>query len=448
MSELYREEVPLYGDLLRIVHGVDDSIMEAQGLNPRDVPIRHRLERHGAIRLGSVCELRVIKRLLSLFGMHPVGCYDLRVVNLPLLATAFRPTAVKSLEKNPFRIFVSFLRRDLVSPDVQKIVDDVLRRRELFSPRLLELMERAEAGQEMTLQDADDLIVESLKIFKWHSRSTVPIDDYLHLKKEHMMIADIVCFPSAHINHLTPRTLNIDLVQSEMVKQGLPAKERIEGPPSRQCPILLRQTSFKAVEEPVDFYGVTGEPVPGTHTARFGEVEQRGAAVTAKGRALYDDLLARASQRATDESCDLDDVLKDAFSAFPDTWSELRERGLVYFWYSATPDGLKYHTSESGDGRRMGRARLEDLVRDGHVKYEPITYEDFLPLSAAGIFTSNLGDSGVQATKIEEDDGGLSQLEEALGCEVEDQFVLYRGLQEESVRECAKALCMDEISID
>ena len=32
----------------------------------------------------------------------------------------------------------------------------------------------------------------------------------------------------------------------------------------------------------------------GTHTARFGEIEQRGVALTPKGRELYDSLLAKA----------------------------------------------------------------------------------------------------------------------------------------------------------
>ncbi len=32
----------------------------------------------------------------------------------------------------------------------------------------------------------------------------------------------------------------------------------------------------------------------GTHTARFGEIEQRGVALTPKGRQLYDDLLRNA----------------------------------------------------------------------------------------------------------------------------------------------------------
>ena len=55
-------------------------------------------------------------------------------------------------------------------------------------------------------------------------------------------------------------------------------------------PILLRQTSFKALEEPVLFAGEH----KGTHTARFGEIEQRGVALTPKGRELYDRLLNQA----------------------------------------------------------------------------------------------------------------------------------------------------------
>lgn len=438
MSEMYRKEVPLYGELVRIVREVDSSVMKAQGKDATDLPARHHLERHGAIRLGSVYELRAITRLFSLLGMHPVGYYDLGIVGFPLHATAFRPISEEALEKNPFRVFVSVLRRDLIPTDIRTAIDDILRKRQLFSLKLLKLMDRVEAKEDMSARDADDLIAESLKIFKWHSRSTVLIDDYLLLKKEHPVIADIVCFPSAHINHLTPRTLDIDLVQEEMVRQGLPAKERIEGPPSRRFPILLRQTSFKALEERVDFFGAGGVAVPGKHTARFGEVEQRGAAVTASGRALYDKLLAEAHQLAADGSRDFDDALKDAFSAYPDSQSELRKLGLVYFRYSPR-EPRRGHAAGNAEG---GRARLEDLVDDGSVEFEPITYEDFLPLSAAGIFTSNLRDSKVRAKDSKEDDGDQSQFEAALGCKVMDPSTLYQGLQERSIEECAKVLCL------
>lgn len=441
MSEMYRKEVPLYGELVRIVREVDDSVMKAQGKESKNLPARYNLERHGAIRLGSVFELRAMTRLFSLLGMHPVGYYDLGIAGFPLHATAFRPISGEALEKNPFRVFVSVLRRDRIPADMQAAIDDVLRKRQLFSPQLLELMARVDAKVEMSAKDADDLITESLKIFKWHSRSTVPINDYLRLKKEHPVIADIACFPSAHINHLTPRTIDIDLVQEEMVKQGLPAKERIEGPPRRRCPILLRQTSFKALEERVDFFGPGIVAVPGTHTARFGEVEQRGAAVTPRGRALYDKLLAEAHRLAADGSRDLDDTLKVTFAAYPDSWSELRKRGLVYVRYS--PHDLRWGEAMGKVGG--GRARLEDLVEDGAVEFEPITYEDFLPLSAAGIFTSNIGDGKIRTADSKEDHGELPLFEEALNCKVRDPFTLYQGLQDRSIEECAKVLGLDSI---
>jgi uncharacterized glyoxalase superfamily metalloenzyme YdcJ len=38
-----------------------------------------------------------------------------------------------------------------------------------------------------------------------------------------------------------------------MPKYGIEPKILIEGPPRRDVPILLRQTSFKALEEPVLF---------------------------------------------------------------------------------------------------------------------------------------------------------------------------------------------------
>lgn len=65
----------------------------------------------------------------------------------------------------------------------------------------------------------------------------------------------MVCFPGCHINHLTPRTLDIDRAQELMPKYGIEPKILIEGPPRRDVPILLRQTSFKALEEPVLFSG-------------------------------------------------------------------------------------------------------------------------------------------------------------------------------------------------
>nr|WP_198028169.1 DUF1338 family protein [Bradyrhizobium murdochi] len=35
---------------------------------------------------------------------------------------------------------------------------------------------------------------------------------------------------------------------------------------------------------------------------------------------------------------------------------------------------------------------VDELVATGHLRVDPIVYEDFLPVSAAGFFQSNLGD--------------------------------------------------------
>jgi len=366
-------------------------------------------------------------------------------VDFPLHATAFRPVSEDSLSSNPFRVFTSVLRKDLLSAETRETVERVLEKRSLFTPRLLEILDQAEAsGGAVAPEDADVFVTESLKIFKWHAQSTVSLDDYLKLRQEHPMIADIVCFPSAHINHLTPRTLDIDLVQEAMIKRGLPAKERIEGPPRRKCPILLRQTSFKALEEPVSFPSVAGGVTPGSHTARFGEIEQRGAAVTRRGRDLYDELLREvtaqnAESGASDDVEGFDRVLAKVFEAYPDDWDELREKGLVYFRYRVSGD---YDSSASATSNRV-----DDLLAQGVLECEPLTYEDFLPLSAAGIFKSNLGDN-VSQSPIREADNSMSDLEDILGCKIMSQFDVYQKLEQESLDRCAKELGVSELLLE
>ncbi|KAL3464910.1 DUF1338 domain protein [Aspergillus heterothallicus] len=442
---MYRAEVPLYGDLLQIVTDVDRAVLEAQGKRLEDRPLRNALERHGAIRLGTERELQMIKRLFAIFGMRPVGYYDLTVAGFPLHGTAFRPISAESLSRNPFRVFTTVLQQELLSPSIREAVDKTLKGRNLFTPRLCEIIAHAEHRTTISAQDAKDLIIESLKIFKWHSRSTVSMDAYERLKSEHPMVADIACFPSAHINHLTPRTLDIDLVQQEMVGRRMPAKEVIEGPPPRQCPILLRQTSFKALEERVGFDNGRGQIVLGTHTARFGEVEQRGAAVTRKGRELYDQLLSFASRNAANVSGhEFEHILHNAFRKFPDTWEELRVQQLVYFCYRVTSAGKL--------GMEMGlsvspRVSLDRLLMLGLVEYEPIIYEDFLPFSAAGIFKSNLSERP-NRPRSRNSSSNVTELERVLKCQILDEIELYRGLQEDSIERCREQLGLEEIMHD
>lgn len=429
-----------------IVSQVDSSVLASQGQNLQSLPVRHQLERHGAIRLGTPEELRVIKRLFAVMRMYPVGYYDLTLVGFPLHSTAFRPITAESLSRNPFRVFTTVLRRELISEDLRGKVDEILAARTLFTPRLLEIIDHAEEGS-MSDADFNDLIPEALKIFKWHSQSTVSFKDYQRLKQEHPVIADAVCFPSAHINHLTPRTLDIELVQKEMIKQGLPAKDRIEGPPNRSCAILLRQTSFRALEEPVNFLDQGNSLVHSTHTARFGEIEQRGAAVTPKGRALYDICLhdAHESLAASGSSLTFDSALSSTFSKYPDSWSELRAQGLVYFRYKVN---LGHYSACEKVKDFPSAIHIDQLLALGVLDYEPIIYEDFLPFSAAGIFKSNLSDQPEKPLAKKTDASAQSDLEDALGCKTLDSFEIYSRLQDNSIQECAHILGLKEIKLD
>lgn len=82
LSEMYRSEVPLYGDLVSLVDEINSSAdngADGDGDDDewRSNPHRIKVERHGAIRVGKASELRMLARLFRLMGMMPVGYYDL-----------------------------------------------------------------------------------------------------------------------------------------------------------------------------------------------------------------------------------------------------------------------------------------------------------------------------------------------------------------------------------
>ncbi len=366
LSAMYREEVPAYGTLIDIVAEIN---AEHEG-------IRSDGERHGAIRLGTAAELNLIGRVFAVLGLHPVGYYDLSVAGLPVHSTAFRPITADGFLKSPFRMFTSLLRLDMLPADLRETAQSALAERDIFSDTGQALLAKAEAQGGLDVADGAAFVKAAVEIFAWRKRAHVDLPTYRALLAEHPLIADIVSFQGPHMNHLTPRVADIDAAQARMAEKGLDIKATIEGPPRRNCPILLRQTAFKALTETVEFRDGDGWTAA-EHTARFGEIEQRGAALTSKGRALYDRCLAA----------------KD-FSAFPDDHDAMRHQGLAYY---------------SADG-------------------SPLTYEDFLPVSAAGIFKSNLREnSDVEAVEAS---GNQAAFETALGRPVLDMFELYRASAE------------------
>ena len=435
MSEMYRQEVPQYGALIELVDTVNRKVLAADPalhaeLRDSDELDRLNVERHGAIRVGTPEELSMLRRLFAVMGMYPVGYYDLSIAGVPVHSTAFRPIADAALKRNPFRIFTSLLRLELIeSTELRKQAADILAGRDIFTPGVRELIATAERQGGLDADQAERFVSEALETFRWHQQATVDIATYQALSNEHRLIADVVCFRGPHINHLTPRTLDIDAVQQCMPERGIDPKAIIEGPPRRDCPILLRQTSFKALEEPIRFAGNVG----GHHTARFGEIEQRGMALTRKGRERYDRVLAtfRLGQAASDNT-EHQEQLADAFSDFPDDLATLRHEGLAFFHYRAVPGVEPVCNTQD----------IEKLIEAGALIATPITYEDFLPVSAAGIFQSNLGDGehSSGADSVEGNQGSQARFEEALGAKVSDEIELYERQQKNSLEQALAAL--------
>ncbi|WP_370680974.1 VOC family protein [Comamonas sp. GB3 AK4-5] len=440
MSEMYRQEVPQYGALIELVAEVNaqtlkaDPQLAARMAHSGELE-RLDVERHGAIRVGTAEELATLRRLFAVMGMEPVGYYDLSVAGVPVHSTAFRPVTDAALLANPFRVFTSLLRLELIADAALRAqAAEILARRQIFTARALELIAQAERDGGLNSADADAFVQEALETFRWHSDATVDAASYDALQKSHRLVADVVCFKGPHINHLTPRTLDIDAAQAGMPARGMDAKDVVEGPPRRACPVLLRQTSFKALKEAIRFTDAdNGGTGSGAHTARFGEIEQRGVALTRKGRALYDELLAqvRSMDNAGSAAPDYAGRLQQVFTQFPDTHAALRQQGLAFYRYSLTEQG------QAQAGKVDAEADLEALITQGLVQAEPITYEDFLPVSAAGIFQSNLGG---EEQKQYQAHAAQQVFELALGAQVHDEIALYAGSQQQSMEQVRKAL--------
>jgi uncharacterized glyoxalase superfamily metalloenzyme YdcJ len=437
LSHLYGEEVPAYLQLLDVTTEVNAKVLDAQGLLAQRLggPERVGAERHGAIRVGSARELAHVAQLFAALGMHPVGYYDLRDSGVPVVSTAFRPMDADELELNPFRVFTSVLTTDdrrFFAPDLAARIHRRLAERELFPPELLALADRCATEQGLPDDDAArflDLLAAAFQVDR------TPIDRawYDELHAVSAVAADIAGGPSTHINHLTPRVLDIEELHARMALRGIEMIPEIQGPPACQGPdVLLRQTSFKALAEDRTFRNADGSVEPGQLRVRFGEVEARGIALTPAGRRLYDTALLEADLRSEGPA--------ERRSQLEQVWGELfprTERALFL-------DGLGVFTARPLlDRPRDGRVptpSLSALVEDGFITLEPVVYEDFLPRSAAGIFRSNLDsatDTREDATLPGYDESWLA---DALGCELHDPDHLYTRLTSRSLRETARAL--------
>jgi len=185
-----------------------------------------------------------------------------------------------------------------------------------------------------------------------------------------------------------------------------------------------------------------GSKVETVHTARFGEIEQRFYATTPAGRELYDKCLA-AAEFMKEKNPGL--LKKDfpayqkayaqCFAPFPKKFSELLSQKLVYGRFSPTDKGL-----EAAKKNEIKSTDLCDLLQRGYVQVEGLRYEDFLPISAAGIFASNLGQYGTKSTAAEKPVYRQDQLEAIMGRKIVDSHETYQLLQAESLTQTAAKL--------
>ncbi|MFH8795035.1 2-oxoadipate dioxygenase/decarboxylase family protein [Streptomyces sp. NPDC017941] len=502
LSAMYGREVPAYDTLVEVTREVNEDVLRERGGDAERLGTIARVtaERHGAVRVGTPAELEQAGRVFGALGMRPVGFYDLREAAasaVPVVSTAFRPVDGDELARNPFRVFTSLLTPAdprFFDPDLRRRLERFLAGRELFPPELLALADRAEAEQGLAEDDAERFLRLAVGAFEL---SAEPVDKawYETLERVSAVAADIGGVGSTHINHLTPRVLDIDELYRRMTERGIEMIDTVQGPPRGVGPdVLLRQTSFRALDEPRALRLPDGTVTEGTLRVRFGEVEARGIALTRRGRARYDELLdlaegevaaaraaagtrgsgaprAAAGTRGSGASRDAAGTRGSATTRdpaaprpaaaphdatatapraaatragllrslwptrFPGTERALAERGLAHFTYHAVADRAR-------DGRTPP-PDLPGLLREGWVRAEPIVYEDFLPRSAAGIFQSNLDGSG---TRQEGEEGvayDSDWLSGAVGRDVLDPFALYEEQQARSLARAAHELRLE-----
>jgi uncharacterized glyoxalase superfamily metalloenzyme YdcJ len=440
LSALYGNEVPAYTTLVEVAGEVNrDFTAQNPELAERLGSIaRVTAERHGAIRVGDIEELAQAARVFGAAGMHPVGFYDLRDANppIPVVSTAFRPVDRAELAQNPFRIFTSMLvaeDRRFFSEELETQLTKFVSARTVFPQELLDLADRSISESGLSNTDADRYIELATASF---ALSPEPVDRAWYDKLESIssVAADIGGVSSTHINHLTPRVLDIDDLYERMEAQGVKMIDAIQGPPRWNGPdLLLRQTSFRALAEPRAFREADGSIGTDDLRVRFGEVEARGIALTRSGRDSYDQMVKLVDERQKASGRPRPEVAVEVWTEdCPGDETQLVSRDYGFFNFSAT--------GKDADG---APADLMALIDGDWISIEPIVYEDFLPRSAAGIFASNLSSDGAVDVTQDETLRDVRWMAQHIGVAMHDPYELYAEERERSYR-----LAMAELGLD
>ncbi len=221
LSAMFGKEVPLYDKSLLVNKVSNETVCTLLSARHQSFDITEDQlekasgERHGAIRIGTYEEYRWIAGYFSAFGMEPHNFYDMTSLggkSQPIIATAFRSPL------NPeHRVFTSLLMIENLPAEIRPRVQDLLSRRQVFTDRARELVLKNENEGGLSQAEAEELVQEGTnRIFKWTAQAN-DYDLYNQLCEAGFKIAaDISCFQSHHLNHLTPNTLCMDLYTSAM----------------------------------------------------------------------------------------------------------------------------------------------------------------------------------------------------------------------------------------
>ncbi|MEM9752809.1 MAG: DUF1338 family protein [Planctomycetota bacterium] len=221
LSRMFGQEVPLYDKSLLCNLVCNRAVCELIGQRFPGFSITDEQidltsgERHGAIRIGKPEEYRWVGRFFAAFAMHPHNFYDMTALggkSQPVIATAFRS------KHNPeHRVFSSLLMTNYFDDSTRDRVESLLAGRQVFSDRAKELIEKDERQGGLDAEDAKALIAEATnRIFKWtgEARGHALYTDLC--AGGFKIAADVACFESHHLNHLTPNTFCMDLYTSAM----------------------------------------------------------------------------------------------------------------------------------------------------------------------------------------------------------------------------------------
>ena len=221
LSAMFGAEVPLYDKSLAVNLACNRAVCALvgerfAGFAFDDAQIEATsAERHGAIRIGRPDEYRWVGRFFACFAMEPHSFYDMTALgpkSQPVIATAFR-----SVINPEHRVFTSLLVTDYFDDATRARIETALAERRVFSERAKALIEKSEAQGGLDEADAGALIEEATtRIFKWQGRAR---DHGLYedlCKAGFKIAADIACFDSHHLNHLTPNTFCMDVYTSAM----------------------------------------------------------------------------------------------------------------------------------------------------------------------------------------------------------------------------------------